>query len=163
MTSTDLATVTTSPVNITAWSAEDGELSGTMLGQRDDTAWNGGCVSSVSDGDGMAFYAVPVTVASDYRLWCRARLPSGTVSLGVSINDTPEQMVELAPSGVPGGWQWVPISAPWLRLESAVQTITLRAVGADVSIDEMVLSNDPRWTPDVVEHAQMAPEELRDP
>jgi hypothetical protein len=163
MTSTDLATVTTSPVNIVAWSAEDGDVSGTMFAQSDGTEWNGGYIASVSDGDGMAFYGVPVTVASDYRLWCRARLPSGGVSLGVSVNDTSEQIVELAQSGVPGNWQWLPITGDWLRLKSAVQTITLRVPGAEVSIDELVLSNDPRWTPEEAEDAEIIAEGSKDP
>jgi len=158
MTSTDLATVATSPVNIVVWSAEDGELTGTMGVKNDNTAWNGGCLSSHPDGAGMAFYAVPLAVSSDYRLWCRVRLSSGIASLAVSANDTPEETMEVAQSDAPSDWQWVPISARLLRMESGLQIVTLRALGAKVSIDELILSNDPRWTPQEAEDGEIVPE-----
>ena len=158
MTSTDLATVATSPENIVVWSAEDGELTGTMGVKNDNTAWNGGCLSSHPDGAGMAFYAVPLAVSSDYRLWCRVRLSSGIASLAVSANDTPEETLEVAQSDAPSDWQWVPISARLLRMESGLQIVTLRALGANVSIDELILSNDPRWTPQEAEDGEIVPE-----
>src|SRR5262249_19870408 len=92
--------LSTPPVNVLAWAAEDGELTAPMTLRTNTTALGMRCLSSTNADAGAANFPVAVAVTSDYRLWCRLASPAaGLGSFYVSVDGAGEALFDTAGKG----------------------------------------------------------------
>lgn len=158
---TTVATAATPAVNIFSWAAEAGALASPMAISANAAALDASCISSPISGAGSVSYPVQVSATSDYKLWCRVWSPAaGVGSFYVAVDGGGEDIFDSAEVSWRDGWQWVAVNgrngaAPLtlnprpFDLAAGPHTFSFRANEAQTMLDEVILSNDPDWTPGI--------------
>ena len=153
------APVSTPPLTIFAFAAEDGVVTSPMTVDKDDAAMGGQLVVSPIANSGSVRFPVNVRALSTYRLWCRVWSSSaGVGSFAVSVDGGAEDIFDAAQTGWRNGWRWVAlngrdgagpltINPRTFLLDLGLHEFTFRALDMPVGLDELILSNDPEWTP----------------
>jgi len=155
------APVSTPPLTIFAFAAEDGVVTSPMTVDKDDAAMGGQHVVSPIANSGSVRFPVKVSALSTYRLWCRVWSPSaGVGSFAVSVDGGAEDIFDAGQTDWRNGWRWVALNgrdgaAPLtinprsFLLNLGVHEFSFRALDMPVGLDELILSNDPEWTPEI--------------
>jgi hypothetical protein len=158
---TEIAPLSTPPLNIFAWAAESGIVSSPMNLAANDTAMDGRYVVSPAGTSGSVQFPIFNRVLSTYRLWCRVWTTSPRIPLfGISVDGGPEDTFDIPETGWKTGWSWVAVngrnaSEPLalnprtFTLDLGLHEFSFKALGAPIGIDELILSNDPQWTPSI--------------
>ena len=153
------APVSTPPAYISAFAAEAGTLTSPMAAGADDAAMDGHYIVSSTPNSGSAGFPIYVRALSTYRVWCRVWAPSaGAGSFFVSVDGGTEDVFDVAETGWRNGWMWVAlngrggstpltVSPRTFLLPLGPHQFTIRALETPTRLDELILSNDPQWTP----------------
>jgi hypothetical protein len=155
---TDTMMVRTPAVTVLAWAAEAGVLVAPMSIGSDATALDGLYVSSTTSAGGIASFPVQLPVTSQYRAWCRIQTPAGDgAPFYVSMDGTGERLFATPAGEWKSGWRWAAVKtntlvgpALWLfNLNTDIHQFVFRANDSQTLFDELILSNDPNWTPGI--------------
>jgi hypothetical protein len=148
--------------------AESGTLVAPMAIAQDPNAVQGDFIQTSGTDSGTVTYSVNVPVAGDYMLWCRVLAPSGSQdSFYVSLDGGAEDIYDTVPGTVyTNAWKWsvvtgrnvttlttvggVPLYLRVFHLTSGLHTIVFRGREINTGLDQLVLTNDPNYIPDVI-------------
>jgi hypothetical protein len=159
---TPVATKVTPVVNVIAWRAEEGYLVAPMKLGSNQMALQQTYVSSTNSNLGSVSFPIDVNVASNYRLWCRLWSPTaGSGTFLVSVDGGSEDTFDTAETGWKNGFRWVAVNG---RGGGSPLTVNPRLFNLNVGspeflfrvgepstlLDELILSNDPSWVPDIL-------------
>ncbi|HXJ58925.1 MAG TPA: fibronectin type III domain-containing protein [Verrucomicrobiae bacterium] len=156
---TAVMSITTAPLNVIGWAAEAGLLTAPMRVGASDNALGKAYVFSSSSNAGTVTFPITVSMASTYQLWCRLWSPTaGSGSFQVSLDGGAGDTFDVAETGWKNGWRWVALNgragaAPLtvdprtFSLVAGSHQFVFRVGEPSVLLDDLILSNDPRWTP----------------
>jgi len=116
---------------------------------------------------GAASYTVNIPVSGNYLIWCRVLSPDDTRdSFYVSADGGPEDIFDTVPGTFTNAWQWsavqgrsvtnivtiagVPVRLRVFQLSAGVHTITFRGRDGNTGLDQLLVTNDPNYVPDVI-------------
>lgn len=148
--------------------AESGTLAAPMAIASDVNANQGDFIQTSSTDSGTATYTVNIPVAGDYVLWARVLSPDDTQdSFYVSLDGAGEDIYDTTPSAVfSSAWTWsivqgrnvtttttmngVAVKVRVFTLTTGLHTITFRGREPGAGLDQLVLTNDRNYVPDVI-------------
>ncbi|HKS35949.1 MAG TPA: fibronectin type III domain-containing protein [Verrucomicrobiae bacterium] len=139
--------------------AESGTLASPMAVGSDQNASGGQFITTSTAESGTATYAVDIPTAGDYVIWCRVLSPDSlTDSFYVSADGGAEDIYDTALNNTwAPTWQWTAVNGrnsganPRLfQFGVGRHTIALRGREANTAIDQILITNDPSYVPDVI-------------
>jgi fibronectin type 3 domain-containing protein len=96
-------------------------------------------------GEGSAAYTFPTRKAGEHWLWVRCRYQaSGTPAEGWTVSDGKAAVGKIV-SGA-RAWEWLRLEKP-VSAEAGGQKIVIRASGPGLAVDNLLLTDDPRYRP----------------
>ncbi|HYT58842.1 MAG TPA: tandem-95 repeat protein [Haliangiales bacterium] len=136
--------------------AESATLVSPMATASDPNAGQGQFISSATDNTGTATFTVTVPVSGDYVIWSRVLSPnSGQDSFFVSVDGGTEYLYATAQNAWTNAWQWTAVNSDGVgpvtfTLFAGTHTIVFRSREANTGLDQVLLTNDPNYVPDVI-------------
>ena len=137
---------------------ESATLVSPMAIASDANASGGKYISSTANESGTATFTIDVPVAGDYVVWCKVLWPdSGTDSIYVSVDGGAEDIYTTVTGTWSTTWQWAAVNGfnagtyPRIfTLSAGRHSLVFRGREADAGIDQLVVTNDRSYVPDVI-------------
>jgi hypothetical protein len=147
--------------------AESATLVAPMAIASDQNAAGGKYIAPTSDESGTATFAINIPTAGDYVVWCKIRSTNiSSDSAYVSADGGAEDIYDTAQNGLSDLWQWTvvngrggitapystvsPISPRVFSFTAGQHTLTFRGREANTAIDQLLVTNDRSYVPDVI-------------
>ncbi|HHN46246.1 MAG TPA: hypothetical protein ENN09_02290 [Planctomycetes bacterium] len=144
--------------------AEEARLQPPMKVLKSPGAFGGGCISTDSEGQGMAEILFNVPASGSYYIWCRVLAPeSWQDSFHVSMDGGTEWVFDVAEGRWSNDWQWsmlvertgekekdtyyTVVRPVALQLTRGMHRVVFRGREAHTMLDRVVLTNDPDFKP----------------
>jgi hypothetical protein len=147
--------------------AEGATLVSPMAAALDGNAGHQAFIQTSATDSGTVTYTVNIPVAGSYLIWCRVLSPDDVRdSFYVSADGGAEDIFDTVPGTFTNTWQWsavqgrsvsnivtiagVPVRLRVFQFSAGAHTITFRGREAGTGLDQLLLTNDPNYVPDVL-------------
>ena len=154
-----LLTVTSGSANTLVYlpfEAEIGALTAPMAIASDSNAGQGDYIQTTVNESGTAAYTFSLPVSGNYVIWCRVlSRDGGSDSFYVSADGGAEVAYPTAWGVWTNTWRWTQVSPDSINptvyaFATGSHTITFRGREANTGLDQILLTNDRNYVPDVV-------------
>src|SRR2546425_1035319 len=140
-----------------ALEAESATLVSPMAISSDPNASGGKYIAPTANESGTATFSINIPVAGTYVVWCRVLSPDGGQdSFYVSVDGGTEFVYStVINGGYSSAWQWTFVNADMLNpsvfnFSAGQHSIQLRSREAYTALDQLVITNDRSYVPDVI-------------
>ena len=145
--------------------AESAALVSPMVVVSDPNASQGQFIKSLTNEQGTATFTVNVPVSGVYSLWCRILSPTADRdSIYLSVDGGTEDVFDTAEGSLTNAWQWtvvngriginstnaLAVNPRTFLLSAGAHNITFRGREAGTGLDQMLVTNDPNFVPDII-------------
>jgi hypothetical protein len=147
---TAIGTDATESISVITKPAESATLSNQFLTYTSATALDGKYISGSKTNLSRATFTVTTPDGLNYRLWARAKGPTGGGSFYVSVDGGAEILFNIPQNGSANPFRWLemnPSGEVLLPLAAGTHQLSFRPGVANTQLDEIVLNNDPSWLP----------------
>jgi len=141
-----------------AMEGESATLAAPMAISSDQNASGGKFISSTVANSGTATFNVDIPVAGDYVVWCRMLSADSTRdSAFVSMDGGTEDIYNTVTNTWSSAWQWSAVNGQnagggtrVFTLSAGRHTLVFRGREANTAIDQLLVTNDRSYVPDVI-------------
>ena len=138
--------------------AESAALVAPMVVSTHQNAAGGKYIASTADESGTATLAVDIPVAGDYVVWNKVLSPgSGTDSIYFAVDGGVEDIYDTVLGTWSTAWQWTAVNGRnsganprVFSLSAGRHTFAFRGREANTGIDQLLITNDRSYVPDVI-------------